>query len=99
MLTKALKTRLQKLIDTVPNKDFVEFWAEFAAHSKKKEHLIIAQFKIGDEVEWEHADEIISGTINKIYHSACAITQNDGLSTRWRVSAGCLVKSQVIKIR
>ena len=97
MMTKALKTRLQKLIDAVPDAQFQDLWTEFGGRMTQKEQQITAKFHIGDEVEWKHKKQIKSGTIRKVNQTTCSIIENNTLQSKWRVAGGMLIKSETLR--
>ena len=93
MLTKALKTRLQKLIDAINDKNFYEFYNETLERIKIREMQITKQFKMGDEVEWEDK----TGTILRLLPTTCRIRENNEEGTPWTISGCMLTKIEVIK--
>ena len=92
-MTKALKTRLQKLIDAVSNNDTAELWREISNRMRIKEIIISKQFKIGDEIAW--ADK--TGVVLNVNQTTCGIRENDADGTRWTISSCMLTKTLVIK--
>jgi hypothetical protein len=93
MLTKTLKTRLQKFIDAVPEEDFIECWKEFTSRMKLKEQRIASGFNVGDEVCWDDK----SGVILKINKTTCSVREDNSSGTRWTISSSMLKKGQFIK--
>ena len=91
-MTKALKLRLQKLVHSVKDEDIVELWDEFKRHIKNKEAAYVRRnFKIGDEVSWQHH----TGTIVDIIADKCRIIQGHN---SWTVSGILLTREKTLKV-
>lgn len=95
-MTKALKLRLQKIVQSVKDEDIVEFWNLFKGHMKRKEAAYVKRnFNVGDEVFWKDAGKIGSGTIIQIIADQCRIRHG---TTFWTVSGILLTKEKTLKV-
>ena len=92
-MTKALKTRIQKLINAIDDKDIREFWDEVFDRMQTREKIITKRFKSGDEVQW--ADK--TGIVLRPNQIDCRVRENNALGTRWTISSSMLTKTDAIK--
>ena len=92
-MTKALKTRLQKLINAIDDKDIREFWDEIFDRMQTREKILTKKFKTGDEIKW--GDK--TGVVLRPNQIDCRIRENDKNGTRWTISSSMLTKTEVIK--
>jgi hypothetical protein len=97
-MQKAHITRLQKLIDAVPNSNYTELWQQFSQRMKLKEQKIAAGFNTGDEVWWKDKGETLTGTIIKINKTTCRVKEDNTKGFVWNVSASLLSKSNVLQV-
>ena len=95
-ITKALKTRLQKLIDAVNNDDINELWTEFSNRMHIKERQATLNFRLGDEVYWQDKNETFRGTIIKINQATCKVKQDDVNGSLWKISSTLLTKDKTL---
>lgn len=93
-MTKALKNRLQKIINAVAINDIAELWNEFSYHMKNREKALTVIFEVGDEIKWEDK----TGTILKKNITTCHVRENDSAGTKWTISSSMLTKLTTIKI-
>ena len=99
-MTKALKTRLEKIVFSVKDEDIGELWAEFRLRIKKRETKYTQHnFKAGDEVIWKDSidGKTVSGTIVEIIGNVCRIRESDAQGSFWSVSGILLTKDTTLK--
>jgi hypothetical protein len=98
MLTKAIKVRLQKLINAVKNDDINELWLEFSRRMKKKQREITLRYNVGDEVYWNEKEQILTGTIMQINITTCKVRQNNQKGNLWKIDSTLLTKDKTFLI-
>jgi hypothetical protein len=92
-MTKALKVRLQKLIDVIEHENIFEFWKEIFDRMQTKERALTKQFKIGDEIKWSDK----TGVVLQVNRLTCRVRENNEAGTRWTISGSILTKISIIK--
>ena len=100
-MSKALKTRLKKIILGTKDEDINELWAEFRQLIRKKEIKYTERnFQLTDEVTWKNNEtgEIISGTITEIMGDRCRVRQSNAVGSFWTISGILLTKDKTLKV-
>lgn len=99
-MTKALKTRLEKIIFSTKDEDIAQLWSEFRRRIKKKETKYTQRnFQVGDEVTWkDESGKTISGTVTEITGDTCRIRQSDARGSFWTISGILLTKEKTLKV-